>query len=136
MAVEVILTMASVGSWILGSATLSMRTSSMPCQVRAFIPASSSPSVAQTERRWPGRGPVTAVRRCWGVALRRSAAHVAGRVVRHVLVDGVLRVDTGRRPGVGTAVGAVGPRGALVGVAAGLSPLFLDDVLPAPRRAL
>src|SRR5690242_5200834 len=30
---------ASVGSWIRGSGTVSTRTSRLPCQVRAFIPA-------------------------------------------------------------------------------------------------
>jgi len=39
MAVEVILTIASVGSWIAGSGTLSTRTSRLPCHVSAFIEA-------------------------------------------------------------------------------------------------
>jgi len=39
MAVEVILTIASVGSWIAGSGTLSTRTSRLPCHVSAFIKA-------------------------------------------------------------------------------------------------
>src|SRR4051812_23119060 len=37
MAVEVIRTMQSVGSWICGSGCSSTRTSRRPCQVRAFM---------------------------------------------------------------------------------------------------
>ena len=37
MAVEVILTMASVGYWMVGSGTSSTRTSRLPCQVTAFM---------------------------------------------------------------------------------------------------
>jgi len=37
MPVEVIFTMASVGSWIVGSGTDSTRTSRLPCQVTAFM---------------------------------------------------------------------------------------------------
>ncbi len=37
IAVEVILTMASVGSWMVGSGTSSTRTSRLPCQVTAFM---------------------------------------------------------------------------------------------------
>jgi hypothetical protein len=37
MAVDVIRTMASVGSWIAGSSTVSTRTSRLPCHAMARI---------------------------------------------------------------------------------------------------
>ena len=37
MLVVVILTIASFGSWIVGSGTLSTRTSRLPCHATAFI---------------------------------------------------------------------------------------------------
>ncbi|GII21835.1 hypothetical protein Pme01_14320 [Planosporangium mesophilum] len=40
MPVDVTLMMASSGSWIAGSGTVSTRTSRFPCQVTAFIAAS------------------------------------------------------------------------------------------------
>ncbi len=46
MPVEVMRTIASVGSWMVGSGTLSTRTSRLPCQVTAFI-ASGLPASRQ-----------------------------------------------------------------------------------------
>src|SRR5215207_10057917 len=51
MAVEVILTIASVGSWMMGSGTLSTRTSSLPCQTTAFkAPSPAGQYLAYAER--------------------------------------------------------------------------------------
>ena len=55
MAVEVISTMASVGSWMAGSATVSTRTSSIPCHVTArmgdlLVRRMSSPTRAAEEQ--------------------------------------------------------------------------------------
>src|SRR5207248_4362694 len=74
-------------------------------------------------RRGGGRivGPATASWCCRGVW--SSAALVTGRVVRHLFLLRVLRVDTGRRPGGGAAVGAIGTLRSLVGPATRLGAL-------------
>ena len=46
IAVEVIRTIASVGSWILGSGTVSTDTFAVPCQVKALMTAVACPSGA------------------------------------------------------------------------------------------
>src|SRR5215211_1111772 len=50
MPVEVIRTIASVGSWIVGSGTVSTRTSRLPCQVTAFMVPPSGVAVAVPEQ--------------------------------------------------------------------------------------
>src|SRR3954454_2115942 len=62
--------MASVGSWIVGSGTSSMRTSRLPCQVRAFMSDSLPDRRTQKPRRRDGARE--------GVALLTPGSHTHG----------------------------------------------------------
>src|SRR5829696_1386323 len=94
IAVEVMRTMASVGSWILGSGTVSTRTSWLPCQATAFI----GRSPRALGRGGAGRGALVADRvLALGELLDKLGAErvqVVGVAARdEALVDHHLLVD-------------------------------------------
>src|ERR1700712_1568994 len=82
MPVDVIRTIASVGASMVGSGTVSTRTSRLPCQVTAFIGSSSKSGCARVTRLVAAGTPP------WSV-LRRGPALRAQEDLRHHVALGV-----------------------------------------------
>ena len=94
IAVEVILTIASVGSWMVGSGTSSTRTSRLPCQVTAFTvnllvvePAARGRSCSAAT--WDGRRDEVRRSRITPQVLRAVPSDPIGKRRRRVSAGGV-----------------------------------------------